>query len=210
MRFSVLVLFSLIFHSVLWMPVSQASVNPEIVSRVESYLRNLKTAKADFVQTAPNGRRLSGTFYLKRPGRLRFEYDGIKDFIVADGTFVYFYDSELESQSHAPIGQSPADFLLREDLSLTDNKDIAIGQAFETSEEIVITLSRKEDPQAGALTLFFKILGDSTIMLDEWIVKDARDNLTKVDLENFSADVSFDRNLFVYHDPKSGEPVYNK
>ena len=203
----IFVLFLLAF--VLWTPASKAGSNPDIISRVENYLQNLKKAKAGFVQTAPNGRQLSGTFYLKRPGRLRFEYEGIDDFIVADGTFIYFYDSELGSQSHAPISQSLANFLLREDLSLTNKKDIAISQAFDTGEEIVITLTQKDDPEAGALTLFFNRQRNK-IVLDEWIVKDAQNNLTKVDLENLSTDVSFDGDLFVYRDPKSGGPVYNE
>ena len=89
------------------------------IQKAEDYLRNLSTVKANFIQTAHNGARLSGTFYLNRPGKLRFDYNEIDDFIVADGLFIYFYDSELGEQSNAPIGQTLADFLLRENISLT-------------------------------------------------------------------------------------------
>ena len=76
------------------------------IQRAENYLRNLDTVKAEFIQTAHNGSRLSGTFYLNRPGKLRFEYNEVKDFIVADGVFIYFYDSELQEQTNAPIGHT--------------------------------------------------------------------------------------------------------
>ena len=58
------------------------------VQKAEEYLRGLTTAKADFIQRAHNGARLSGTFYLDRPGRLRFEYNEVDDIIVADGFFI--------------------------------------------------------------------------------------------------------------------------
>jgi outer membrane lipoprotein-sorting protein len=82
--------------------------NPD-VKKAEAYLQGLKTAKADFVQISSLGSRLSGQFYLNRPGKLRFDYNEVDDFIVADGVFVYFYDSQLGEQSNAPIGQTLAD-----------------------------------------------------------------------------------------------------
>ncbi|PZQ44421.1 MAG: outer membrane lipoprotein carrier protein LolA, partial [Micavibrio aeruginosavorus] len=97
-------------------PAADAQVQDPEIAKAETYLQNLKTAQADFIQTSSLGSRLSGKFYLNRPGKLRFDYNEVQDFIVADGVFVYFYDSQLGSQSNAPIGQTLADFLLREDL----------------------------------------------------------------------------------------------
>lgn len=57
----------------------------EDIKQAEEYLKNLKSARARFVQTTHDGTQLVGTFYLKRPGKLRFEYDDpIKDFVVSD------------------------------------------------------------------------------------------------------------------------------
>ena len=69
---------------------------PYSARKAENYLRGLKTAKANFIQSTSSGLQLFGTFYLDRPGKLRFEYDALDDFVVADGIFIYFYDSELE------------------------------------------------------------------------------------------------------------------
>ena len=75
------------------------------IAIVEHYLQGLTSARARFVQTTHDGTQLVGTFYLQRPGKLRFEYDDpIKDFVVADGVFIYFYDAELGEQSNASIG----------------------------------------------------------------------------------------------------------
>ena len=82
------------------------------IERAEKYLQDLKTAQARFVQTTHNGTQLVGTFYLSRPGKLRFEYDApMEDFVVADGMFIYFYDAELEEQTNAPIKATMASLL---------------------------------------------------------------------------------------------------
>lgn len=188
-------------------PTAQAA-NPQVVERVERYLQSLDQIEAQFTQTSPSGHELRGTFYLDRPGKLRFDYDGIDDFVVADGTFIYFYDSEIESQSHAPIGDTLANFLLRKDLTLSG--DIDVQQAFKADEDIVITLTQTEEPEAGAITLFFDDRGDENLILREWIIRDAQKNLTRVALSKVNPSPSLDKGLFVYHDPKSGEPVYNE
>lgn len=177
----------------------------DLIKKAESYLQGLDELRADFVQTTPQGNRLSGVFYLNRPGRLRFEYDGVSDFVVADGTFIYFYDSEIESQSHALIGDTLAYFLLREDLKLSD--DVSVQNAYETDQETILTLVHSEDPDAGSLTLVFR---NKPFQLHEWIVRDAGDNLTKVSLGDINREVDLDKDLFVYRDPKPDRPVYNE
>ena len=72
------------------------------ITQAESYFTGLKTVKSRFVQTSADGSQTRGTFYLNRPGKLRFEYDPpSKDFVVADGLFIYFYDGEMKQ--HAAV-----------------------------------------------------------------------------------------------------------
>ena len=79
-------------------PSAQAQQNPD-VQAVQKYLNSLNTMWAKFIQTSPDGDSVSGTFYLNRPGRLRFEYDApVDDFVVADGNFIYFYDAAVKEQ----------------------------------------------------------------------------------------------------------------
>ena len=69
---------------------AQSAKRPPAVVQAEKYLQSLDTAKARFLQTSQDGSQLTGTFYLNRPGKLRFEYDKLDDFIVADSFFIYF------------------------------------------------------------------------------------------------------------------------
>lgn len=176
---------------------------PSVV-KAEEYLRSLGMAKARFLQTAQDGSQLIGTFYLSRPGRLRFEYDALDDFIVADGYFLYFYDSDLGEQSNAPIGQTLADFLLRDDLSLSG--DVTVKSVRRSDDLLQITLMQTEDPDAGSLTLGFK---ENPMELKKWEVTDATGAVTEVELFQLESGIDLPHNLFVYSDPKKSEPRYN-
>ncbi|MBS1201546.1 MAG: outer rane lipoprotein carrier protein LolA [Chromatiaceae bacterium] len=74
--------------------------------RLEDYLKGLTSLKSSFTQVTFNADRTrmmeaSGTFYLQRPGRFRWEYDSPnKQVIVADGNRVYLHDLDLEQISH--------------------------------------------------------------------------------------------------------------
>lgn len=180
-----------------------AQINDPEIKKAENYLQSLDTATADFIQTSTLGARLSGKFYLDRPGKLRFDYNEVEDFIVADGLFVYFYDSQLGSQSNAPIGQTLADFILREDLSLSG--ELEVVQLFKKDGKTYITLVQKEEPAAGSVELVFT---DIPYSLAGWRVKDAQGEVTEVSLKNLQKGMEFkDVSLFGYRDPKGRKMV---
>ena len=196
-----LVLFALLCLFVP-LPASAAPETAPSIKKAEEYLRDLDTAKARFLQTASDGSQYIGTFYLSRPGKLRFEYDDpVKDFVVADGFFIYFYDSELGEQTNAPIGQTLADFLLRSDLKLSGDvtvKDVGRGGGL-----LQITLAQSADPAAGSLTLGFD---EKPFALKKWRVTDPQGSVTEVELFQLQEDVKLDGDLFVYRDPKEKRP----
>ena len=183
-----------------------AAERPPSVAKAESYLRGLTTARARFLQTAPDGTQLIGTFYLDRPGKLRFTYDPpVKDFVVADGFFIYFYDAQLGEQTNAPIGQTLADFLLRADLRLSD--DVKVTGVERSGGLLRITLVQTDDPGAGSLTLAF---GESPFALKKWRVIDAAGAVTEVELFKLETGIELPGGLFAYADPKMGTERYNE
>lgn len=178
----------------------------EAVKEVEDYLQDLKSARARFVQTTHDGTQLVGTFYLQRPGKLRFEYDPpIEDFVVADGLFIYFYDAELGEQTNAPIGQTLADFFLRKDLEL--DGDITVNEVRRGGGFLQVKLAQTADPDAGSLTLGFK---EKPFQLNKWRVVDGQGLITEIELFYFKEDIKHSSELFVYKDPKPSENQYNE
>lgn len=177
------------------------------VQAAESYLQNLGSARARFVQTTHDGTQLVGTFYLKRPGKLRFEYDDpIKDFVVADGFFIYFYDAELGQQTNAPIGQTLADFFLRKNVSL--DKDVKVKSIRRDGGLMQMELVQSDDPEAGSLTLGFK--EDEGLTLSKWRVLDGQGLITEIELFYLKTDITHPAGLFAYKDPEGDKRDLNE
>ena len=88
---------------------------------LKHFLTGLKTLQANFQQELEQPDKgetyhSSGTFYLKRPGQLRWEYDPPNNqLIVADGDRIWLYDKELDQVSHrsqkAALEGTPAQLL---------------------------------------------------------------------------------------------------
>ena len=175
------------------------------IQKAENYLRNLGTVKAEFIQKAYNGARMSGTFYLDRPGKLRFEYNEVDDFIVADGMFIYFYDAELKEQTNAPIGHTLADFLLREDLKLRG--DVTVQNISREGGFKTMTISETGDPGAGSVKLYFS---EEPYALKMWQVTDAAGLTTEIMLRDMQRDVDLPSRLFAYFKPEQDKPSYNE
>lgn len=186
--------------------VNAADIDKSVVKKAETYLNDLSTARARFVQTTHGGQQLVGTFYLDRPGKLRFEYDDpVKDFVVADGFFIYFYDSEMGEQSNAPIGQTLADFILRDNLKLSG--DVTVTDMKRGGGLVQLELVQSADPEAGKLVLGFN---EDPFELKKWRVIDAQGLITEVELFYLKTDIKHRDGLFVYVDPNTGKkPKYN-
>ena len=133
-------------------PAQTAQDNTAQISAIESYFNAITTMQADFTQAAPDGSISTGKFYLNRPGRLRFEYDKpITDFIVADGSRIYFYDGQMDQVSQTDIGNTLADFLLRPKLSLSG--ELQVSEITHRGELLWVTVVERSNPDKGRLSL---------------------------------------------------------
>ncbi|MGQ9366349.1 LolA family protein [Azospirillum sp. ST 5-10] len=170
------------------------------LGRVEAYLNGVRTLQSRFVQVNPDGRQVAGTFYLSRPGRMRLEYDPpIKDFIVADGLMLFYWDSEMKQQSNTPIGSTLADFILRKDIALSG--DVTVIDVQHEPGVLEVSLVETKDPGKGVLTLVFE---DRPLNLRKWRVLDAQGLVTEVGLLNPRVGVPLDRDLFYFRTPEDG------
>ncbi len=172
-----------------------------LVAQAESYLNGIGTLQSKFVQVAPNGHQTTGTFYLARPGRMRLEYDPpVKDFVVADGAFIFYWDGEMRQQSSAPIGSTLADFILRKNIRLSG--DVTVTGVYQAPGLVEISLTETKDPGKGTLTLVFE---DRPFQLRKWRVLDAQGLTTEVALMNPREGMQFESKLFYFIEPSKGD-----
>lgn len=169
------------------------------VQKVETYLNGITTMQAHFAQANIDGSVHGGTFYLKRPGRLRFQYDAPKgDYIVADGLLIHYWDNDSKDYSNAPIGSTLADFLLRKNIKLTGELKVTDIMR-PTDNKLVLTLVQVENPDAGDLKLMFR---ENPLQLQKWRVSEANGQMTEVTLTDIQTSLRVDPKLFVFKPPK--------
>ncbi len=192
-------------------PTARAAVTPATLTSaqqadvvlIERYLNGIKTMEARFLQTVDQKvqeGQASGRFTMWRPGRMRLVYDPpVKDFIVADGWFVFYWDGDLQQQSSQPLGSSLADFFLRAEIKLRG--DVAITRLTHQSGVIEVSIVQADDPGKGELTLVFE---DKPLQLRKWRVLDAQGLTTTVSLSDVRTGVPVKEDLFVFRDPKTG------
>lgn len=186
----------LFIHSAPVQAAEERVVSPEMIEKAEQYLQNLKTAQARFVQTTHLGGKLSGTFYLKRPGRLRFEYDEVEDFVVSDGVQIHYYDATLEEHNSAPIFTTLAHFFLRKNFSLSD--DLIVKDAKFGGGLLQLQVVKADEQDAGSITFGFS---EKPFELRKWRVKDAQQQITEVELFQLKTGMKHDPRLFIFKDP---------
>jgi outer membrane lipoprotein-sorting protein len=89
------------------------SAQSDDLSLVTAHLKAVTTMTAAFTQTDRAGKVLTGTLTLKRPGKIRFQYQqGVPLLIVGDGKALTFIDYSVKQVSRWPIGNSPLGVLL--------------------------------------------------------------------------------------------------
>jgi outer membrane lipoprotein-sorting protein len=175
-----------------------ASVDQALVSRASTYLQGLNAAQGRFVQTDARGRVTQGTFYLKRPGKIRFEYDKPSGLlIVSDGANVKVQDQRLKTFDSYPLSRTPLRVFLSKDGRF--DQSAAIERVARTADGFSVTARDAKNRKAGAITLVFS---DSPMRLKAWTVVDAQGRTTHVALSSLTPSGSLADSLFVLRDPR--------
>jgi outer membrane lipoprotein-sorting protein len=165
-------------------------------------LRGISTLRADFTQTDRNGQRLNGVLTLKRPGRIRFQYQpGVPFLIVSDGAALTFVDYEVRQVQRWPIRNSPLGALL------DPNRDVArYGRLVPTGDPNVISVEVRDaaHPEYGLITLIFvrKASAPGGLELNTWVALDSQNKRTTVRLANHQYGVAVADNAFRFNDPR--------
>jgi outer membrane lipoprotein-sorting protein len=168
------------------------------VQRVEQYLNGIHSLSARFQQYAADGGTASGQLIVARPGHMRFEYDKPSPILLlADGTWVVYIDNQLKQVSYLPIGSTPAWFLLRDTISLTDG--VTITKFERGPGALRITLVENKSPENGTLTLTFS---EKPFDLKQWTIVDQQGKATTVVLSDARYGVPVDSKAFTFVDPR--------
>jgi outer membrane lipoprotein-sorting protein len=166
------------------------------LDRVSAYLNAIHTMKAAFVQIGPEGQVDQGTFYIEKPGRMRFEYTPPNPtLVVSDGSTVAVENKRLNTVDRYPIWSTPLNLILSSAVNLKTNQEIA-GVQHQPGELIVDARSHSSKVN-GNITLVF---AEPNLELRQWTVVDAQGLATTVSVRDVRQDVHLDPSLFVIPD----------
>ncbi|MEX0299227.1 MAG: outer membrane lipoprotein carrier protein LolA [Kordiimonas sp.] len=186
--------------------VIEENTSLKALRSVQTYMEDVHSLEADFVQRAPNGNLARGTLYMKRPGHIRFDYQNdIPFLVVADGKTLNFIDYEIGQITKWPVKDTPLRALLG---SSTDLASINAHIEAEPSglKGLIALAARDADkPELGEITVYFEEAPDlpGGLKLLSWVVLDAKGEITTVELSRQEANIQFAKDLWDFEDPRA-------
>ncbi len=164
------------------------------LNQISGYLNGLRTAKAGFTQVNDDGTLSTGTLYIKRPGRMRFEYNPPEELLVMAGAGqigIFDGKSNVAKAERYPLSQTPLNVILERNVDLA-RRDMVVGKTFDGTATTVIAQD-PEHPEYGTIALKFTA---SPIELRQWIVTDGQGATTTVILGEMSKGDDLPSTLF--------------
>lgn len=177
-----------------------AAQTTEELNKIETYLNNIKTLEANFVQTASNGTVSEGKLYIEKPSKIRMEYaPPASILIVGNGDYVVFNDKELDQITNIDYEDIPATMILANNIKI-DNENLKVLDFYQDAGLTSVTLEYAEDKNLGPITLVFS---NNPFELKQWKIIDPQSVEVTLSLYDTIQDQPLDKNLFKFTKEKS-------
>ncbi|WP_343312979.1 outer membrane lipoprotein carrier protein LolA [Brucella sp. BE17] len=169
---------------------AQAQSGVASAQKIADHFSSVRTMTGKFVQFGPKGEQTGGTFYIERPGKIRFNYDKSPIRVIADGESVVINNRKLDTWDLYPLSKTPLKLLLASRIDLGGGRLESV----------------KQDPDMTTLVLGDKsVFGNSkiTMMFDpksydlkQWTITDAQKLDTTVMIFDLRTGVRFTDDMF--------------
>lgn len=159
------------------MAAMPAAADKLSLGSISQYLNGLKTAQGEFTQINGDGSISTGKILIKRPGRVRFEYNAPESgLVIAGSNTVVIYDKKSNQPAETyPLDRTPLSIILAADVNLGQAR-MVVGHNFDGTATTV-TAQDPSHPEYGNIQLKFT---DSPVELRQWIINDANGSQTTV------------------------------
>ena len=163
------------------------------LNALSQYLNAMKTAKGAFTQINDDGTISTGTIYIKRPGKIRFEYNPPEETLVlASANTVAIFDPKTKQGTESyPLAKTPLSIILARTVDLA-SANMVTGHSFDGTAT-VITAQDPAHPEYGNIQLKFT---GSPVELRQWVINDDSGSSTTVVLGELAKGGSLPNALF--------------
>jgi outer membrane lipoprotein-sorting protein len=180
-------------------PVALSPQDSAELQKIAVYLDGIRTLTAHFAQATASGGAATGSVWMSRPGKMRFQYDPPNELLLlADMFYLYSWDPDLKQMSKVGLKSTPAWFLLRQPISFTDG--VTVTRFEHSGNTVRVSVVESAEPDTGSLTMVFT---ENPLVLRQWTVVDRQGKVTNVSLSDLSYGMALDPKLFQYQDPYS-------
>ncbi|MDU8912724.1 outer membrane lipoprotein carrier protein LolA [Aestuariicoccus sp. MJ-SS9] len=147
------------------------------LNEVSRYLNGIQSAEGKITQINSDGTLSTGTLYIKRPGKMRFDYDPPERALVLVGAgAVHILDRKLGAVPDTyPLNQTPLSIILARNVDLARAGMVTAHDYDGTST--IVTARDPERPEYGTIQL--KFTGDP-VELRQWVITDGDGQQTTV------------------------------
>jgi len=165
---------------VLTMPVAAEKIS---LNQISSYFNDMTTAEAQFSQITDMGETSTGRLFIRRPGRIRFEYDPPEAtlVVVGGGQVAVFDPKSRDEPLRFPLRHSPLNLVLERKVDLAQ-RDMVVAH-FEAESQTAVTLQDPENPDYGFIQLIFN---NNPVQLRQWVVQDNSGGRTHIVLDSLT------------------------
>lgn len=163
------------------------------LNAISQYLNAMKTVTSEFTQINADGTISTGTIYIRRPGRARFEYNPPDEALVlASGQQVAIFDAKSNTgPTQYPLSRTPLNLILARNIDLA-RAGMVKGHSFDGTATSVLAQD-PQHPEYGSIQLLFT---DSPVELRQWVITDGAGDQTTVILGVLEKVASLNNNLF--------------
>ena len=162
------------------------------LNEISRYLNGLKTAQAEFTQVNGDGSISTGTVFIHRPNRVRFEYKGDRTLVLASAGQVAVFDGKSRSgPQQYPLSKTPLSLILAPNINLGQARMVT-GYS-EKKNTTVVTAQDPQHPEYGNIQMVFSA---NPTQLRQWVVTDEAGTRTTVILGEMKTGVSFPPSKF--------------
>ena len=168
-----------------------ASAQQLSLAEISNYLNGLQTAQGGFTQINGDGTLSTGQIYIKRPGRIRFEYNPPeRAMVIAGGGQLAVFDPRSDEPTRYPLNQTPLSIILARNVDLTRARMVTAH----TSDGTTTTVRAQDpdNPEYGSIDLVFTA---APIELRQWVINENGSSTTVI-LGDLQSGVTVRERLF--------------
>lgn len=166
------------------------------LGKIESYLNNISTLEANFVQMSSNGGSAEGKIYIEKPSKIRMEYTAPDPLlIVGNGEYIIYNDKELDQITNIDYKDIPATMILSNKIKF-DGKNLKVTDFYKDSGQTSVTVEMPNSPGVKPITLIFD---NAPFRLKQWKVIDQQNIEVTISLFDAEQDKKLSENLFKFN-----------